>query len=371
MRDKRLFLHSMVECGGAFWFWELNKNAFFKMNDKYEADIVNLQCYQNKKSSVSLYGKLGKYKHKIMGNPLSADSLLIYDCDKEEDRYISIPQNAFRDKFSWKGKCWDIVIDDLYAYCIGYWSNKIIKVDLEEEIIIDILEINTCKARDIDDIYFKQAILYEDKLIVPSCIRNEVYIVDRNSMTYEIRIFNGTNDGFASCIADGNTIWMAPRRTGRIVRWNLNTEEIDYLEYPNECYTNRPSYGFMNSYDGYIYVFPLHAPFVLRINPQTNEIEIDRELSEICQNDGVIQKTGFVVQEGDNLKIHRWVDSSIVIYDMKECKRQINKIMYTRKCMVSLMQEELNRSGFLSEYDFSLQLFLQNIDGLYGGIRHE
>ena len=36
---------------------------------------------------------------------------------------------SFEEKNAWRGKFWDAVIDDKYAYFIGYWSKKILKLD--------------------------------------------------------------------------------------------------------------------------------------------------------------------------------------------------------------------------------------------------
>ncbi|HBN55714.1 MAG TPA: hypothetical protein DD414_02975, partial [Lachnospiraceae bacterium] len=127
-RNENIIFHNTVKVNGFLWFWGLKEDALFKVKwGELYTDIVNLRCYQKKNSTAPLYGKIGKYESKIIGVPLSADEILIFDCCSGMDKYIPLPKHIFREEFVERGKFWDIIVDEEYAYLIGYWSNKILK----------------------------------------------------------------------------------------------------------------------------------------------------------------------------------------------------------------------------------------------------
>ncbi len=368
---KQISLNNIIDGNGALYFWDLEINELFQINNQFQADIVKLHNRNVADDNLPLYGKILYFQNKIIGVPLAANAIFIYDLGTEEYRYISLEKYSFEEKNAWRGKFWDAVIDDKYAYFIGYWSKKILKLDLLEEKIINVVEIECDANKEIDDIYFKQAAIYGDKLLVPFCQRNEVCVLDKQSMNYGVKKFTGTEDGFSSLLIDGDNIWMAPRRTGKFVRWNQEVDVIDYLDYPDECKTKRPSFGFMEKYNDVILVFPLHAPFVLNINRNTKKIEINSELSELCQGNNDVQKAGFVSKHRDEMLIYRRCDGSIVKYNLEKHEWKIEKVIFSQKSISKIMHKEINRRGFLREGVFSLQDLLHDLNSLGGGLRYE
>lgn len=369
--NENIIFHNIVKVSNSLWFWGLKEDVLFKAEcHELCADIVDLRCYQNKRTTVPLFGKIGQYKNKLIGVPLSADEILIYDCLTGIDKYVPLPKYIFEEEFVERGKFWDVVIDEKYAYFIGYWSNKILKFDLAEEKISEIIEPNTESVLSCKDVYFKKADMYGDYLIVPSCQKNIVYIIDKDSMEYQVKKFNGTNDGFSSLLIDGCNIWLSPRRSGNFVRWNPKTDRVDYLNYPEECRSIKPSYGFLEKIEDDILAFPLHAKSVLRINSKTLEVHIDSQLTEIYGNDDEnddkkIQKTGFTEFDGNELIIYSWKESCFMKYDIKTALIKKSRMKYADICYISLMKKEMKSNGYINEKEHSLDIFIQNIDELY------
>lgn len=364
-KNENLIFHNMAKVNDFLWFWELKEDALFKTKwNGLSADIVNLQCYREEKHTTSRYGKMEKYENKLIGVPLSADEILIYDCDTGIDKYIPLPKHIFGEEYANRGKFWDIVIDGENAYFIGYWTNKIVKFDLIEEKISAIIEPNIEKTVSGKEIYFKKAGLFKNYLIVPSCRENIIYVINKDSMEYKVKECRGTDDGFASLLIDGCNIWLSPRRGGKFLRWNPETDRMNYLNCPEECKTERPSYGFLEKIGNDIFAFPLHARAVLRINSETLEIQIDSKWTEICgRNDDEIQKTGFTEFEGTELIVYSWKESSFIKYDTKTCLIQKNRVKYADAFYISFIKKEIEINGYVNEKNYCpLDIFIRNVD---------
>lgn len=360
IENKNIIFHNIVKVNDFLWFWGLQENALFKvMKNELCANIVNLQCYQTKKSTISLYGKIEKYENKLIGVPLSADEILIYDCDTGVDKYVPLPKHLFKEEFVERGKFWDAVIDKRNIYLIGYWSKKILKFDLTREKISEIIELNIEDSISCKDVYFKKADSYGDYLIVPSCQRNIIYIIDKDSMKYKIKEFKGTEDGFSSLLIDGCNIWLSPRRAGKFVKWIPQTDRVDYLDYPEECKSTRPSYGFLEKTEKDILAFPLHAKSVLRISMETLQIYIDSQLTEMCEmSDGQMQKTGFTESNGKEIIVYSWKESCFIKYNTRTCLMQKSRVKYADSFPISFIKKELKMKGYVNEKNCSLDIFL-------------
>lgn len=365
-RNEAIVFHNTAKLNGFLWFWGLRENVLFraKWSEGY-AHVVNLRCYEAKRNTGSLYGKIEKYENKLIGVPLASDEILIYDCQTGIDNYVSLPKNIFGEEFVDRGKFWDVVICDNDAYFIGYWSNKILKFDLLHEKISKIIELNIENSRFSKDIFFKKAGLYRDCLIVPACQKNIVYVIDKDSMEYRIKEFKGTKEGFSALLIDGSDIWLAPRRNGKFIRWNPELDHAEYLDYPVICSSAKPSYGFLAKTENDILAFPLHAKGVLRINPETLKAYIDPKLTEICrENNGQVQKTGFIEIEGKKIIIYSWLEGSFYNYNTKTGIIQKNEIRYAEDYYIFMMKKEWEKNGYIDEGNCSLDIFIHNIDKL-------
>ena len=339
------------------YYWDIELNSLFRLRDLRDPEIVQLKSCKNRMFHAPLYGKLIGFQNKIIGVPLFANNILIYDLKTREERFIQLKEDVFD---MYKGKFLDYVIDDRYAYLIGYWSNYILKIDLYEERIIKELQVGETKYNK-DEVCFKQAAQYGGCLYIPSSQKNEVFVVDKELIDYKVKVFKGNKEGFSSLIIENKVVWMAPRRNESFVRWEIEKEEEEYLEYPDFCKTDRPSYGYMVNLEKEIIVFPLHAPCVVRIDKKTKDVIRDENLTLICCGDEINQKTGFVVKKDDSIYIYRWKDSTFVIIGMNNCEKEEIRIRNSNETAMYLMQEKLSEKGLIKEEDFSISLFLDRL----------
>lgn len=349
--------YNIINNNGKFWFWNLWENSLYWMDEMYNAHMVpSLCCYSKRSGNVSLYGKLESYGKIIIGVPMGADEILIFDTELGEDRYCPLPNDIFCELNAERGKFWDILIVDRFAYLIGYWSSKIVKFDLEKERVADILDLYGKVGTITDDIYFKKSEIMGNKIIVPLCQSNEILLVDKESLAVEKRVFKETEDGFSSVHLYEDIVWLIPRKTGKIISWNTILNEVRYYESPEKLVTLKPSYGFAEKIGSTIWIFPLVAQCVLRIDTTHGKIEIDEKLTSICCNESVNQKIGYVTKENENLIIHRWIDSSIIIYNVKtedSSMHYINCIDNNKQLFIKEMCEkrEIINEGFFSIED--------------------
>ena len=153
MINSTFYIHNFIQYNGVKWGWDIFHNILLKMNDSYEADVARINCYEKRRCFGSLYGKVIKYQDKLIGVPMQADDILVYDLNLNVDRYIPMPSGVFLESNAGRGKFWDALIDGKHAYFIGYWSKKILKFDLDREEIVKILDIVIIESK-VNDIYF-------------------------------------------------------------------------------------------------------------------------------------------------------------------------------------------------------------------------
>ena len=87
---------------------------------------------------------------------------------------------------------------------------------------------------DHEDIYFrKQCVVQDDKLFVPFCNANAVLEVDCITMKTKVHKLGEKRQGYSGICLDGNFVWISPRKNGDLVKWNLDTKQIeDMVEIP-------------------------------------------------------------------------------------------------------------------------------------------
>lgn len=275
--------HNFIKNNGRIWFWDLVKNALFFVEDNSDyAERVSLKIYERYNNTKgSLFGKILCYKEKLLCVPLFSNEILIYDIKTGGEDYIQLPSRDWGRVSEKRGKFWDVVIDQGIVFLIGYWIPCILKYNwLTKEINILDLYIDKPNRND-ETVFFKGAAIWKEKLLLPACTENIVFLIDKANLKFTSVSFDGMTGGFSAIAIDECEAWLMPRKTGPIVCWNMETEEINYYDdYPRQFFfSDKPGIGFVVIHEDEVYVFPLNASSILSINKKNTQIVIHERLN--------------------------------------------------------------------------------------------
>lgn len=108
---------------------------------------------------------------------------------------------------------------------------------------------------------------------------------------------------------DGESYWLLPRFNSPVVKWNPKTNEtITYSKFICDLEDHRPWFGFIEYFEGQIWILPKIANFGIVIEPETGEMRIAEEIKDV-----------FGLRRGSTIKqtcIMSWVnDTSLYLYD--------------------------------------------------------
>lgn len=280
--NRCLVFHNFVEEQGKIWFWAANFNVLFRCSiDGGIAESVWGIGY-DKEAAAPMYSKLVKCGHKIIGIPMCTDHVLVYDITTEEARLISIPAQDWGNMHTLeRGRFWDGVVCGDHVFMIGFWSAKVLKFDVVNESIIDVIDLY--EGLDIPFerrfLSFKNALVADNKIWIPSYVTNHIFVLNPNDMQYTKAVVKKRGNGFADIAYDGKAVWLSPRERGQFVKWNIQENKIDlYENYPAGFHmADEANISCMEYCNGKVYVFPYKADKTITIEEAGNDIEMYME----------------------------------------------------------------------------------------------
>lgn len=309
--NRCLVFNNFAEEHGKIWFWATNYNALFQ--GSIDGGIaLGLWGENDKEAAGSLYSKVVKYGHKIVGIPMCTDNILVYDINTEEARFISIPEQDWGNmKALERGRFWDGVVWENYIYMIGYYSAKVLKFDVVNESIVDVIDLYEgldIPLKEKRRLSFKNALVVDNKILIPGYVINCIFVLRPNNMQYEKIVVEKIGNGFSDITYDGEDIWLSPRERGQLVKWNMQKNEISLHDnYPAEFHMeDQANISGMEFCNGKVYVFPYKADKAFTIKKAGNDIEMYTEgafnhyYEDLCTHNEVM-KYLFVQSIGNQL----------------------------------------------------------------------
>ena len=234
MNERTVAFQNIVEYDGKLWFWDRHFNGLFycRNHGNYAAEIP-LKHNMNTVGG-SLYGKILLYRHKIIGIPKTADSILVYDIVDRRENYIEICGISWGVDTSEKGKFLEYVIDGRYAFFIGYGSPVILKFDMEQEVIDNYIELCTEDGEERKEFFFISGMIQEKKLYVPDEHRYIVYEIDVDTMKSIEHKIEKKKGSQLSVYVDKSKdeIWLMPLNIGPCSLWNRQIKNTKFYLFP-------------------------------------------------------------------------------------------------------------------------------------------
>ena len=232
---KHINLSSAIKIDETIWFYPYYFNRLFAMEIKtgklkyYDIPVsAETNCEGGNFCSMVHIG------HKIYLLPFHAKEILQFDILSQKFTSISInpvwPRNNEEKLFMGTG------IYEKYLFVMGVCVPVIIRIDTVDnsvEYITDWVE----KVKGIvfnrkDAFFRKQSVVLDDKLFVSFCNANAVLEINCRTLETIIHQMGTEKEGYSGICFSKSNMWICPRYHRRLVRWNIETNEVQKIELP-------------------------------------------------------------------------------------------------------------------------------------------
>lgn len=272
-------MDNIVEYEGEWWFLALKDNGLYRMNkDTYEATLVKRIPYNAEYSGDHpQYGKIHIYKRKIFAIPMLGDVIAVYDMDRNEIHYIKYGKSApsrgtvFAEKIEYRNK--------LYLIPCGY--DSIVSVDLETEKVRNIsMEEETIVKNKIETFYAWGSVFQnENKIFFTKILDDQIVCFNLDSEETTIYECELLKDGGAGICGNEKYIWIVPRKTGQILRWDREKRKLEiFNQFPDGYQAG--DWSFHKIWlDDKLYLLPRDANMCIEMNLENGNmrsVRLDR-----------------------------------------------------------------------------------------------
>lgn len=334
------------------WFWSINFNALFSRNIvSGEVERRSKYIKYSKKGNGAAYNNVVLYNNKIIAIPGRERKIMILDMETECFRYINLEIPFIKEE---DNAFFAYVESGKWLFMIGNQIPYILKLDMDSEHILKIVNLGTS----ITDraIYFRDAVLDKEQLLIPLMDENIVFEVDINTLQWTKRTVGTLKKGFSAICRSADSVWLMSRQQGAVLQWNrednrviihkIEKEEVKYKDFHAGHFIGKR-----------IWMFPSQGNMVLSLDAKTGELikenAINRYIKALQS-----EKCAFraVQMEQENFFLlcfcaDKWVH---MIYDPQRDKLEVSKL----KCEITY--EELYKRGIemVDEKDLPLEKFM-------------
>ena len=279
-----LAMDNIVEHQGEWWFLALKDNSIYKMKkDTLEAVFVKRIPYRmNCVGEHPQYGKIYIHKNKVFVLPMIADAIAVYDVKKDQIHYIDYGYKdlsrgtLFLEEIEYKNK--------LYLIPSGF--DYMVSIDLDTE------EIGKINMQNIFSIHGKLGSyawgnIYWDgrKLILTQLTGKNLMYMDFETGEKEVFECDHLEGGGGGVCGDKDSIWIIPRKTGKILCWDRKRKKLEiYSEFPNGYQAGDWSFYKVLLGDE-LYLLPRDANMCIAVNKETGNMRnITPNIKEMNMN---------------------------------------------------------------------------------------
>lgn len=348
-----LRMENMCEANECFWFTSYNYNALFKMRkSEYEAQYV---CsFPNEESKKRMYSSIFSYGSKIYCIPLSANSIGIYDYEKEEAVSIEIRKpNSFGNIiYNKDSKFFTGYLDNNYLYMFPHTYPAVVRLNIEsfevEYFDAEMKKIDAYKKQ--NGFYIAHIAVLNGKQWVISNASDKLYQFDSNNMEFHECAWVKL-DGISVLGSDKNKyLWIYTSKDNSFLKVDVNNHGCEVIK-------NLPK-GFEAGsfpitrcvyFNKYMYFVPGTANYPIKIDIDTNRIEIATEiLPYIVKSDSgrEVWKYCLLKPFGDKLFAYDCTGNQLIRYcaDDKNERRGEISFKYSLRAFLDM---EINNKHYI------------------------
>lgn len=327
IKPLNLKMENMCEVGDSLWFTSFYFNALYKMN-KNDRRPTFVCSFPGEKVNLRMYSKIVVHGDKIYCIPYSADSIGVYDVEREECKSLKIDAPTISDGVNYKpnAKFFDAYCDDRYLYMFPHTYPAVIRLNFADHEIDYFYDILTKIKKDIfeDNFYFSKIGNIEDKKIMFCNASKKIYFFDSSKMLFEEYLSMKKEDGAITLAAAGKCIWLFSNHNREIKKINLIDKEVKTIrDLPKEL-----SYGSFPItrtaiYNGFVYFVPGTANKPIKVNMDTDDIFIATEMlpeESIPEANCEVWKFSLLEVFENQLFAYDDVAKQLIIYDAQNNK---------------------------------------------------
>ncbi len=320
--DDRFYVEftEMEEDETTQWFWDFRRQVLFS-NDKQSGTLKYLMSLSKKDNEQ--YNRIIKYHNKIIGIPVRADNILMYDIVTKTIDKMYLPIGVWNEDAQKKGKFGRGIIYGNYLIFLPAWSNIICKIDVKQKCIVSVKDISDAGINTNSTIPFSQSILDMEYIYMTVGEEPALIIINAQTLTYTKKEFNHYEKGFCAIIKQKDYYWLFPRYRGEIIKWNPKTDKEERYSLPENLMPLPDRIGFnsVQSIGDYFWLFPVAAPEVVKIDAKTGSMEAAKALkkySSYKKDSDNFTKYWMTKTEGIFLKFYSVIQGVLVQYDTEK-----------------------------------------------------
>lgn len=242
------------------WFAANRFNGLFCM-DKETQKILWKGLFPNERySQDNMFLNLVLIREKIYCIPYYAKAIAVYNIKEDKFESIQLDKDKMQCReggglFAGVKRCGD------YLFMFPAFSKAIVRLDTNTQellYITDWTEQIEKNGYNENEFYFlKQCVVNDNKMYVPFCNAEVILELDYNSLKSKIHKVGSEKTGYSGIAYDGKDFWMSAREFGDLIRWNLETNELERISlYQRKSKNVCRDYIGLTCVDGKVTVFP-------------------------------------------------------------------------------------------------------------------
>ena len=213
------------------WFCPMQINCLFAFDINKGKVIGNYRIpVPSGYGAMRSFGSMVNVGRKIYLVPFYEHKIIEFEIDTKRFAEIELEENVIKDK---KEFFMGVGVFHQYIFLMGVSVPVIARLDTTDNSIIYLWDWLP-KVKDYifnqNDAYFrKQSILVDNKLFVPFCNANAVIAIDCENLDTSVYRLGDEEQGYSGICLSKEAIWLSPRSTGKVVKWNYKKgETFDY-----------------------------------------------------------------------------------------------------------------------------------------------
>lgn len=213
-RKNTIGLRDALEIGEQIWFSSMDFNGLFSLDLSTHKNLFCGEFPDELSYGERLYDELLEVGGKIYFIPNKAKQIAVYDMGKKDFFKIDIPKKYIHEKMSFLSA----VKYKEYIFMFGSYIPVIICLDTKNNTMRYIDSWYQEIEKDIfdeKDIFFgKQAVVIENRILIPMCSVNGIFELNGDTLQYKVHRIGNGKLGYFGIDYDGENIWCSPRFMG-------------------------------------------------------------------------------------------------------------------------------------------------------------
>ncbi len=342
----QIVINDAVEVDDKICFFSTNFKSIFLLDTKSNEIECHRMVSNGLYSINGTFSSMQRIHNKIYLVPLYEREIFCFDMEKKEFKRIELDckyTNTDKALFMGVGNYKN------YLFIMGVQLPVIIRLDTKD----DSVEYITHWIKDIErhifdynDAYFRQqCVILDNKLFVPFCNANAVLELNCDNLSTRIHVIGLDDEGYSGISFDGESFWLSPRKSGSLVRWNVEKETKDYFKVgERNLKSGSLSYAGIACCNGEKLLFPFQEEGEIH-GIQSQKISVLKGSYSFCRENS----------------------NSTIFYEVGEgMLTMVNKL--THEILKMPIRVELKDSDF--SMDFKKEKYLMVVEGKGTGLIH-